>query len=57
METHVRKSNAERLGTDNIGKLLTQYALPAIIAMASSSIYHIIDSIFVGHGVDRKSVV
>lgn len=56
METHVRKSNAERLGTDNIGKLLTQYALPAIIAMASSSIYHIIDSIFVGHGVGGAAI-
>ncbi len=49
-------SNADRLGTDNIGKLLVEYALPAIIAMASSSIYHIIDSIFVGHGVGGAAI-
>ncbi len=49
-------SNADRLGTDNIGKLLVEYALPAIIAMASSSIYHIIDSIFVGRGVGGAAI-
>ncbi len=39
------------LGTENIGKLLTQYAIPAIIAMTASSLYNITDSIFIGHGV------
>ena len=39
------------LGTENIGKLLTQYAVPAIIAMTASSLYNITDSIFIGHGV------
>lgn len=39
------------LGSDPVGKLLMRYAIPAIIAMASSSLYHIIDSIFIGHGV------
>ncbi|GHT04643.1 MATE family efflux transporter [Bacteroidia bacterium] len=39
------------LGTENVGKLLTQYALPAIIAMTASSLYNITDSIFIGHGV------
>ncbi|GHU61539.1 MATE family efflux transporter [Bacteroidia bacterium] len=39
------------LGTDNIGKLLMQYAIPAIIAMTASSLYNITDSIFIGHGV------
>jgi putative MATE family efflux protein len=39
------------LGTDNIGKLLIQYAIPAIIAMTASSLYNITDSIFIGHGV------
>ena len=44
------------LGTDNIGKLLFNYATPAIIAMASSSLYHLIDSAFVGHGVGGEAI-
>lgn len=39
------------LGTGNVGKLLTQYAIPSIIAMTASSLYNITDSIFIGHGV------
>lgn len=39
------------LGVDDIGKLLMQYAIPAIIAMTASSLYNITDSIFIGHGV------
>ena len=39
------------LGTDNIGKLLMQYAIPAIIAMTAASLYNITDSIFIGQGV------
>jgi putative MATE family efflux protein len=37
------------LGTEKISKLLVRYAVPAIIAMASMSLYNIIDSIFIGH--------
>ena len=36
------------LGTENIGKLLMQYAVPAIIAMTASSLYNMVDSIFIG---------
>lgn len=39
------------LGTEDIGLLLRQYAVPAIIAMTASSLYNITDSIFIGHGV------
>ena len=39
-----------------MGKLLARYAIPAIIAMASSSLYHIIDSIFIGHGVGGTAI-
>lgn len=38
------------LGTKPVGKLLVQYAMPAIIAMTASSLYNIVDSIFIGHG-------
>jgi putative MATE family efflux protein len=39
------------LGTEKIGSLLMQYAIPAIIAMTAASLYNITDSIFIGHGV------
>ena len=39
------------LGTKPVGKLLLQYALPAIVAMTAASLYNIVDSIFIGQGV------
>lgn len=53
---YMGNSSTLSLGTDSIGKLLLRYAVPAIIAMASSSLYHIIDSIFVGHGVGGAAI-
>lgn len=44
-------SNPHILGTERIGKLLLQYSIPAIIGMTLTSLYNIIDSIFIGHGV------
>ena len=44
------------LGTEKIGKLLKSYAGPAIIAMVASSLYNIIDSIFIGHGVGSLAI-
>ena len=44
------------LGTEKIGKLLMQYAIPAIIAMTASSLYNITDSIFIGHGVGALAI-
>lgn len=37
------------LGTKKISSLLEQYAIPAIIAMTASSLYNMVDSIFIGH--------
>ena len=31
------------LGTEKIGKLLMQYAIPAIIAMTASSLYNMVE--------------
>ena len=39
------------LGTKPVGKLLVQYALPAIVAMVASSLYNMVDSIFIGQCV------
>lgn len=44
------------LGTKPVGKLLVQYALPAIIAMTASSLYNMVDSIFIGQGVGALAI-
>lgn len=45
------KNVANALGVENVGKLLIQYSVPAIVATAASSVYNIIDRIFIGQGV------
>lgn len=44
------------LGTGEIGKLLLQYAIPSIIAMTASSLYNMVDSIFIGRGVGPTAI-
>ena len=44
------------LGTKPVGKLLTQYALPAIIAMTAASLYNIIDRVFIGQVVGPMAI-
>ena len=44
------------LGTKPVGPLLMQYALPAIIAMTASSLYNMVDSIFIGQGVGAMAI-
>lgn len=39
------------LGYEKISTLLRQFAVPSIIAMLVSSLYNIVDQIFIGHGV------
>ena len=43
-------SRTSELGTAPVHKLLLTYALPAIIAMTASSLYNIVDSIYIGRG-------
>ncbi len=50
------KSAALELGTERIRKLLVQYAVPAIIAMTASSLYNMVDSVFIGHGVGPLAI-
>ena len=49
-------SSTEDLGQRAIGKLLTQYSVPAIIASVATSLYNIIDSIFIGRGVGAMAI-
>ncbi len=50
-----RKAPTE-LGTESVGKLLKKYAVPGIIAMTASSLYNMVDSIFIGHIPDVGSL-
>ena len=44
------------LGTRPIGRLLVQYSVPAVIASVVTSLYNIIDSIFIGRGVGAMAI-
>ncbi len=46
----------EALGHSSIKKLLIEYAGPAIIAMTASSLYNMVDSIFIGQGVGPLAI-
>ncbi len=43
-------SRTTELGIAPVHKLLFKYAMPAIIAMTATSLYNIVDSIYIGHG-------
>ena len=45
------------LGEKPVGRLLLQYAVPAIVAMTASSLYNIIDGIFIGQGVGQEAIM
>ena len=53
--TTANKATLE-LGTKPVGKLLVQYALPAIVAMTAASLYNMVDSIFIGQGVGPLAI-
>ncbi len=44
------------LGTKSVSKLLVQYSVPAIIASVATSLYNIVDSIFIGRGVGPMAI-
>lgn len=41
-------NRTKELGTKPIGQLLMKYAVPAVVAMTASSLYNIVDRIFIG---------
>ena len=43
-------SKTTELGIEPVNRLLWKYALPAIIAMTATSLYNIVDSVYIGHG-------
>lgn len=56
MATDTAQAKSMSLGTSPIGKLLVQYSIPAIIASVATSLYNIIDSIFIGRGVGPMAI-
>ena len=48
--------STEDLGQKSIGRLLAQYSVPAIIASVATSLYNIVDSIFIGRGVGPMAI-
>lgn len=55
MDSDNKKTTLE-LGTKPVGQLLSQYALPAIVAMTASSLYNIIDRAFLGQVVGPLAI-
>lgn len=51
-----QKKSPKELGTEPIGKLLMQYAIPAVISMLAASIYNIVDRAFLGQGVGPLAI-
>ncbi len=56
MDGQTNNAIPTELGTEKIGKLLKQYALPAIIAQTAASLYNMVDSIFIGQGVGPLAI-
>ena len=50
------RSATLELGTKPIGTLLLQYAMPAVIAMTASSLYNMVDRIFIGQVVGPMAI-
>lgn len=50
------QKNTVELEHGDIGKLLLSYALPAIIATTASSLYNVIDRVFIGQGVGPLAI-
>ena len=46
-----RVEEANPLATERIGRLMVKFSIPAIISMLVSSLYNIVDQIFIGQGV------
>lgn len=54
---HSKTNQFNVLAEKPVGSLLMQYAIPAIVAMAASSVYNIIDGIFIGQGVGAEAIM
>ena len=44
------------MGTENLGKLLFRFSLPAVVGMLVNSIYNIVDRIFIGNVIGSMAL-
>ncbi|HJE39432.1 MAG: MATE family efflux transporter [Candidatus Amulumruptor caecigallinarius] len=56
MDKVTASTSPTELGTRSIRRLLVQYSIPAIVASVATSLYNIVDSIFIGHGVGALAI-
>ena len=56
MKNSKPNSDPTILGTHPIGRLLVKYSVPAVIASVVTSLYNIIDSIFIGRGIGPMAI-
>lgn len=54
--THGGSRQTERMGTERIGTLLREFAIPATIGLLVNAAYSIVDSIFIGQGVGELGI-
>lgn len=45
------------LGTAPVGRILLKYSLPAVVGTVVTSLYHLIDSMVIGHAIDDPNVI
>ena len=50
-ENEMKTTERQLLGFAPIGQLLRTFAIPSIISMVVSTLYNIVDQIFIGRGV------
>lgn len=48
---NVKEEKNNELGTEKISKLIRKFSIPCIISLVVSSLYNIVDQIFIGQGV------
>ena len=47
----------QSLATEKIGKLMLKFSIPCIMSLLVSSLYNIVDQIFIGRGVGNAVVL
>ena len=47
---------SKRMGTESIGRLLVSFSVPAIVATVVTSMYNVVDRMFIGNGVGAQGI-
>ncbi|MBD5307804.1 MAG: MATE family efflux transporter [Bacteroides sp.] len=55
-ELSATRGDVARLATGNIGRLLWDYSVPAVVGIVVMSLYNVVDRIFIGQGVGPSAI-